>query len=84
MSDEELCENIEDEISDEEDDDSEGMARGGARPKDVAKVYVCADSSLKPSARLQLYDNQQWRIEVISGFLLIFDLVVSLLIGQFN
>jgi hypothetical protein len=58
LSDEEVCEDAEDN-SDNEDD--EAGAVGGARPK--AK-YVCADSSLKPSARLQLYNNQVWRMEV--------------------
>lgn len=65
LSDNELCENAEEEISDSEDDDEDGVgARGGAKGGAKTKKYVCADSSLKPSARLRLYDNQEWRIEV--------------------
>ena len=69
LSDEEILENAEEEVSDddEEEEESTDGAAGGAGvrgKKTKKKEYVCPDSSLKPSARLRLYDNQQWRIEV--------------------
>lgn len=65
MSDNELCENAEADLKEEEDEDEEDEdekrgAVGGAR----LRKYVCAESGLKPSARLRLYDNQNWRMEV--------------------
>ena len=61
MSDDELCEAAEADLEDdEEDEDDDRGAVGGAR----ARTYTCADSGLKPSARLRLYDNREWRLEV--------------------
>ena len=68
MSDDELCDNDEEEEEEEEDEEEDeeevGGAVGGARLKGTRNTYVCPDSSLKPLARLRLYDNQEWRIEV--------------------
>ena len=56
LSDDELCEAAED---DDEEEDSKG-AVGGTR----VRAYTCAESALRLSARLSLYDNQEWRMEV--------------------
>lgn len=60
LSDDELCEAAEVDIEDDDDDDNDKGAVGGAR----ARAYTCAESGLKPSARMRLYDNQEWRLEV--------------------
>lgn len=63
LSDDELCEEEEEE-EDEDEEEVGGAVVGGARLKGARNTYVCPDSSLKPAARLQLYDNREWRIEV--------------------
>lgn len=48
----------------EEEDETKGAVGGARAKKGRKKKYRCAESSLKPSARLALYDNQEWRMEV--------------------
>lgn len=60
ITDEELCEDVD--MSDDDEEEHKG-AVGGARGKKLA-TYECPDSSLSPSARIQLYFNQSWRMEV--------------------
>lgn len=59
LSDDELCEAEE---ADDDDDDDEAGAVGGAVGR--RRRYTCAETGLKPSARLRLYENQEWRMEV--------------------
>jgi len=61
LSDDEVWEIVEDEVSEEEEEEEEEGAT--ALPSHRRKV-VSPDSSLKPSARLRLYDNPEWRMEV--------------------
>ena len=57
-----MVDSEEDEEEEADEDGKEG-AVGGTRSKS-SKKYICPDSSLKPSARMRLYDNQSWRMEV--------------------
>lgn len=64
VTDEELCEDVD--LSDDEEEEQKG-AVAGAKDK---KEYDCPDSRLSPSARIRLYSNQSWRMEVRHWYLL--------------
>ena len=61
LTDEELCADMD--LSDDDEDGQKG-AVGGAGGKRQSE-FECPDSSLSPSARIRLYFNQSWRMEVI-------------------
>ena len=61
MTDEELCADVD--LSDDEDDVDHKGAVGGARDQKRTS-YECPDSKLSPSARVRLYFNNSWRMEV--------------------
>lgn len=56
---------LSDDEDDEDEDDKKGAVGGARSGKGRKRAYRCAESSLKPSARMGLYDNQEWRIEVL-------------------
>ena len=55
------------EISDEEEEEEGEDAVSGHRNKHSTN-YECLDSSLSPAARLRLYGNQVWRMEVHGSY----------------
>ncbi len=63
LSDDEVWESVEDEVSEEEEE-------GGDNPS-LKKKYHTPDSDLKPAARLRVYDSNSWRMEVSLTYLLL-------------
>ena len=65
LSDDEVWESVEDEVSEEEDEEGEG--RGASALPSRCRTFTSPDSSVRPSSRLLLYDSPEWRIEVSDG-----------------
>ena len=59
LSDDEVWEIVEDEVSEEEDEEGEGAALPSRR-----RTFTSPDSSVRPSSRFLLYDSPEWRMEV--------------------
>ena len=62
LSDDEVWEIVEDEVSEEEDEEREGAALPSR-----CRTFTSPDSSVRPSSRLLLYDSPEWRMEVSGG-----------------